>query len=81
MADKLPEVIGATAPPSSKTAASREKEGRYEFFDVIQTYLHEAAELIDMPQDWLAILEHLFFENGLDLGKVVIHQKRCTTFA
>jgi glutamate dehydrogenase (NAD(P)+) len=29
---------------------------RYEFFEVVQTYLREAAALIDMPAEWLTIL-------------------------
>ncbi|MEZ4441457.1 MAG: Glu/Leu/Phe/Val dehydrogenase [Polyangiaceae bacterium] len=66
------EVIGATTPPSSSAPEAEP----YEFFQVVQGYLEEAARLINAPQDWLAILSQpkqeiiVHFPVRMDDGKV-----------
>ncbi len=56
MSSKLmPEVVGATVPPNSQTGVAKRND-KYEFFDVVQTYLNAAAEMVNMPHDWLTIL-------------------------
>ena len=43
-----PAVIGASVPPSTPSVSSLSPE-RYEFFNVVQGYLNEAADLVHVP--------------------------------
>lgn len=70
------EVIGASLPPNTTTDGDVAVEEKYEFFQVVQNYLNDAAKAIDMPSDWLTVLGQpkqeiiVHFPVRLDDGKV-----------